>query len=261
MIFKVLSFPERSLLFVYNFKCNFPFVSISYFYFPFISTFPFKGTLIFRYFSFQDPYCNSYTILSTIFHLWVLIEYWVLLISIFCCKYLYTVSFSSTFIYRTFTAIHIQLQAKYFISTFYFQFLFLSTYALLISQTLLFSEPTLQFIWTAGRKCNYRGCNSPQLQPIIRNGWFWSLNYQDIISIPDTANRSLCPFCSWGHTGALKRPQPDNRQGILKGEDEGCLAILNNLYKDGLKWHDVECRHYKPIICQRRFWKKKAFTW
>ncbi len=32
--------------------------------------------------------------------------------------------------------------------------------------------------------------------------------------------------------------------------DEGCLAILNNLYDDGIKWHDVACYHKKPIICR-----------
>ncbi len=39
----------------------------------------------------------------------------------------------------------------------------------------------------------------------------------------------------------------EQRQG---GKDEACVAILNNFYKDGIKWHDVECRHTKPIICQ-----------
>ena len=34
------------------------------------------------------------------------------------------------------------------------------------------------------------------------------------------------------------------------GKDEACIGILNNFYEDGVKWHDVECRHKKPIICQ-----------
>ena len=47
------------------------------------------------------------------------------------------------------------------------------------------------------------------------------------------------------------RPQPDNReQRKLGGEDEACIAILNNFYGDGLKWHDVGCSHKKPIICE-----------
>ena len=39
----------------------------------------------------------------------------------------------------------------------------------------------------------------------------------------------------------------EQRQG---GKDEACIGILNNFYKDGIKWHDVECRHTKPVICQ-----------
>jgi hypothetical protein len=28
------------------------------------------------------------------------------------------------------------------------------------------------------------------------------------------------------------------------------LAILNNFYNDGIKWHDVACNHEKPFICE-----------
>ena len=41
------------------------------------------------------------------------------------------------------------------------------------------------------------------------------------------------------------RPQPDNREG-----DEVCLAVLNNFYNDGVRFHDVSCHHRKPIICE-----------
>lgn len=48
-------------------------------------------------------------------------------------------------------------------------------------------------------------------------------------------------------------PQPDNRAA---GEDppspETCLAILNNFYADGIKWHDVACHHKKPTVCEQR---------
>ena len=38
------------------------------------------------------------------------------------------------------------------------------------------------------------------------------------------------------------RRQPDNREKIQSGgEDEACLAVLNNFYGDGIKWHDVAC--------------------
>ena len=41
------------------------------------------------------------------------------------------------------------------------------------------------------------------------------------------------------------RPQPDNRE-----TDEVCLAVLNNFYNDGVRFHDVSCHHRKPIICE-----------
>ena len=49
----------------------------------------------------------------------------------------------------------------------------------------------------------------------------------------------------WSNTGGRGRPQPDNREG-----NEVCLAVLNNFYKDGVKFHDVSCHHRKPVICQ-----------
>ena len=60
-----------------------------------------------------------------------------------------------------------------------------------------------------------------------------------------------------------KKPQPDNFEGIQAGKlervsdpvgltlegyqefhDEACLAVLNNRYNDGVKWHDVAC-HFR----------------
>ena len=40
-------------------------------------------------------------------------------------------------------------------------------------------------------------------------------------------------------------PQPDNREG-----NEFCLAVLNNFYNDGVRFHDVSCHHMKPTICE-----------
>lgn len=45
------------------------------------------------------------------------------------------------------------------------------------------------------------------------------------------------------------RPQPDNREN----GKEFCLAVLNNFYNDGIRWHDVACHHEKAIICERRY--------
>ena len=27
-------------------------------------------------------------------------------------------------------------------------------------------------------------------------------------------------------------------------------ALTRIMFQDGIKWHDIECRHKKPIICQ-----------
>ena len=47
------------------------------------------------------------------------------------------------------------------------------------------------------------------------------------------------------------RRQPDNREKEQQGgEEEACMAVLNNFYGDGIKWHDVACHHEKPIVCE-----------
>jgi len=45
----------------------------------------------------------------------------------------------------------------------------------------------------------------------------------------------------WSFTGRTG-PQPDG--------GERCLAVLNNVYRDGVKFHDVACHHRKPVICE-----------
>merc|ERR1712027_82921 len=52
---------------------------------------------------------------------------------------------------------------------------------------------------------------------------------------------------NWSNTGGAERPQPDNREG-----NEFCLAVLNNFYADGIRFHDVSCHHKKPTICEAR---------
>jgi hypothetical protein len=27
-------------------------------------------------------------------------------------------------------------------------------------------------------------------------------------------------------------------------------GILNDIYKDGIKWHDIACYHSKPYVCE-----------
>ncbi|KAF2361927.1 C-type lectin-like [Trinorchestia longiramus] len=77
----------------------------------------------------------------------------------------------------------------------------------------------LDYIWTGGFRSG--------------RGWSW-------------ADGSGFGFADWSHTGGARRAQPDNREG-----NEVCLAILNNFYGDGVKWHDVACSHRKPVICER----------
>lgn len=47
----------------------------------------------------------------------------------------------------------------------------------------------------------------------------------------------------WSFTGS-RGAQPDGNGG------EDCLAVLNNFYNDGSKFHDVGCSHKKPTVCE-----------
>jgi hypothetical protein len=64
----------------------------------------------------------------------------------------------------------------------------------------------VRYIWTSGRKCNFNGCNRPDLQPPNVNGWFWSGSGA---KIGPTTQRSSG---DWSHTGGFGQPQPDNRE-------------------------------------------------
>merc|ERR1712025_467427 len=63
-----------------------------------------------------------------------------------------------------------------------------------------------------------------------------SLNWLNGVSEP--VSRGQHPWSFTGRTG----PQPDG--------GEFCLAILNNFYRDGVKYHDVACHHRKPVVCE-----------
>ena len=49
--------------------------------------------------------------------------------------------------------------------------------------------------------------------------------------------------------GHLLQTPPANLH-FQNGESESCMAVLNNFYGDGIKWHDIGCHHEKPIICE-----------
>ena len=40
--------------------------------------------------------------------------------------------------------------------------------------TSVLEKDDIHYIWTGGRKCNFRGCDRPDLQPAIENGLFCS---------------------------------------------------------------------------------------
>jgi len=110
--------------------------------------------------------------------------------------------------------------------------------------TSVLEKDDIHYIWTGGRKCNFRGCDRPDLQPAIENGWYWAPTGK---RIPPPRR---CGYCEWSRSGGLNQRQPDNREEKQGGNDEACIAILNNFYKDGVVWHDIECSHKKPVICQ-----------
>jgi len=109
-------------------------------------------------------------------------------------------------------------------------------------------HPDTKYFWTSGRMCNFEGCDREDFLPKNINGWFWSANQARMN--PTNGTR----FHDWSQTGGSRppKPQPDNREKVENpsGDDEACMAVLNNFYGDGVKWHDVACHHEKPIICE-----------
>jgi len=119
-------------------------------------------------------------------------------------------------------------------------------------------------IYSSGRKCNFKGCEGDHLHPINVKGWFW----------PGAGNSQIPPTdrddddTAWSPTGRSGDRQPDNFEGVKQGKieiegdkgvtiegfqeyyDEACLAVLNNKYQDGIKWHDVACYNRMAIICE-----------
>lgn len=105
------------------------------------------------------------------------------------------------------------------------------------------------YIWTAGRLCDFKGCEGRNdLEPKNLNGWFWSSTREKI----QPTNRLPIGFSynPWSQTGHKKIPQPDNAEYDINQTTESCLSVLNNVYNDGIQWHDVACYHEKPFICE-----------
>lgn len=107
----------------------------------------------------------------------------------------------------------------------------------------------MPYIWTSGRLCDFKGCeNRRDLEPKAINGWFWSANRAKL------AATNLLPngwtYNPWSKTGHKKQRQPDNAEFDINQTTESCLSVLNNVYNDGIAWHDVACYHEKPFICE-----------
>ena len=64
------------------------------------------------------------------------------------------------------------------------------------------------------------------------------------------------PYQPWSYTGhktALEGKnvgQPDNAEFDINETVEACMGILNDIYEDGIKWHDIACYHTKPFLCE-----------
>jgi len=115
--------------------------------------------------------------------------------------------------------------------------------------TELIRSHNLKYIWTSGRLCDFTGCGDRKdLQPISVNGWFWSGSGTKMA--PTNATPRGWKYQPWSQSGNNKVPQPDNAEVKINGTPESCLAVLNNVYKDGLNWHDVACYHEKPFFCE-----------
>jgi len=107
----------------------------------------------------------------------------------------------------------------------------------------------ITYVWTSGRLCDFTGCDArADLKPIEVNGWFWSSTNQKIA--PTNASTPGWPHQPWSQTGHVKTPQPDNAEFAINKTPESCLGVLNNLYEDGIKWHDIACYHPKPFVCE-----------
>eukprot|EP00095_Tigriopus_kingsejongensis_P006356 snap_masked-scaffold42_size484952-processed-gene-1.1 protein:Tk06356 transcript:snap_masked-scaffold42_size484952-processed-gene-1.1-mRNA-1 annotation:"c-type lectin - galactose binding" len=88
-------------------------------------------------------------------------------------------------------------------------------------------------VWLGGRLCS----NEPTCPK--ESHWYW------VGSDKKLPNRG-----DWSHSGEFGEPQPDNLCKYNGGSDKECLALLNNWYRDGFKWHDMNCAEKMAFICE-----------
>ena len=88
------------------------------------------------------------------------------------------------------------------------------------------------------------------------HGWFWSGSGMKMA--PTNAKPPGWSYQPWSPTGhksqftgdGSKVPQPDNAEFEINESVEACMGVLNNIYEDGVKWHDIACYHTKPFLCE-----------
>ena len=114
-------------------------------------------------------------------------------------------------------------------------------------------------IWTGGQICQEATC----MENNSKSTWVWKpsnlvINHNRytydsykhfpclIFYRPKLNSRNSYRYVNWSKNGAKGISQPDNFT-----KQEGCLAILNNWYKDGVAWHDLECKDKLPFVCER----------
>lgn len=98
------------------------------------------------------------------------------------------------------------------------------------------------YLWTSGRVCDVPECGSRL------NQWYWTHNNKKLPSAgKKPVGWSMNP---WSQTGFKQQSQPDNAEFDVNGKNESCLAVLHNVYDDGIKFHDVACYHKKAFICE-----------
>jgi len=105
-------------------------------------------------------------------------------------------------------------------------------------------------VWTSGRLCDKEvdGCDQPRFQPYNIRGWFWASTLQSMGETNVFNNPRK--FNAWSDSGPGGRTQPD---GILKADgfgEQACMAVLDNVYNDGLTWHDTKCNDRRQIVCE-----------
>uniref|UniRef100_A0A8D8RAG7 C-type lectin domain-containing protein n=1 Tax=Cacopsylla melanoneura TaxID=428564 RepID=A0A8D8RAG7_9HEMI len=113
----------------------------------------------------------------------------------------------------------------------------------------LIQQNDIPYIWTSGRLCDFKGCeNRRDLEPKSVFGWFWSATRAKMS--PTNQIPQGWGYNAWSQSGHKKVPQPDNAEYDINQTNESCVSVLNNVYKDGIAWHDVACYHEKPFVCE-----------